>query len=165
MTRRRWLTALAGLLALTAATTATVAAARTPSQSAPACVTVAAPVGSPGADATPPIRCFASVAAAMRAIGQDPNAFVPTRSGTLHAPATQSSPGPPGNPAPGTNCVAEAVPAGAPESSAPPVRCYPTFAQAIAAATGGRVRLPANAGPGSLARVRSIPTSGADVPR
>ena len=54
--------------------------------------------------------------------------------GTAHSPAR--------------HCVAEAVPAG--RSARPAVTCYATFAQSIRAATRGRVRLPANAAPGSV---------------
>lgn len=45
----------------------------------------------------------------------------------------------------GQNCVATAMPAG--DTTPPPMTCYNTFAQAIAAATGGRVHLPASATP------------------
>ena len=51
-------------------------------------------------------------------------------------------------PSPGHHCVARAIPAGS--SAAPVVTCYATFAQSIRAATGGRVRLPADAMPGSV---------------
>jgi FlaG/FlaF family flagellin (archaellin) len=45
----------------------------------------------------------------------------------------------------GQDCVASALPAG--DTSPPPMTCYSTFAAAIAAATGGRVHLPASATP------------------
>jgi hypothetical protein len=48
----------------------------------------------------------------------------------------------------GHYCVAQAVPAGS--SRIPIATCYATFAQAISAATKGRVRLPASAKPGSV---------------
>lgn len=48
----------------------------------------------------------------------------------------------------GQDCVAAALPAG--DTSPPTVTCYNTFAAAIAAATGGRVHLPASATPGSV---------------
>ncbi len=54
--------------------------------------------------------------------------------GTAHSPAR--------------HCVATAVPAGS--SVRPVISCYSTFAQSIRAATKGRVRLPANATPGSV---------------
>jgi hypothetical protein len=47
----------------------------------------------------------------------------------------------------GHNCVARATPLGS--SRAPTFSCYATFAQAVNAATGGRVRLPASATPRS----------------
>ncbi len=48
----------------------------------------------------------------------------------------------------GQSCVATALPDG--DSNPPPMTCYNTFAQAIEAATGGRVHLPASATPGSI---------------
>ena len=48
----------------------------------------------------------------------------------------------------GQNCVAEAEPAGS--MVTPTVTCYSSFSAAIRAATGGRVRLPATARPGSV---------------
>lgn len=51
-------------------------------------------------------------------------------------------------PSTGHYCVAQAVPAGT--SHVAQATCYTTFARAIAAATGGRVRLPASAKPGSV---------------
>lgn len=45
-------------------------------------------------------------------------------------------------------CVAKAEPAGSP--ARPAATCYSTFAASIKAATGGRVRLPASANPGSV---------------
>jgi hypothetical protein len=45
----------------------------------------------------------------------------------------------------GQDCVATALPAG--DAGAPTMTCYDTFAAAIAAATGGRVHLPASATP------------------
>lgn len=48
----------------------------------------------------------------------------------------------------GQNCLASAMPAG--DTSPPPMTCYNTFAAAIAAATGGRVHLPASATPRSV---------------
>lgn len=63
---------------------------------------------------------------------------------TSSSSANSSSPANSASPA----CVARALPAG---STAKPVaHCYTTFAQAIRAATGGRVRLPANATPRSV---------------
>jgi hypothetical protein len=46
------------------------------------------------------------------------------------------------------NCVAEAEPAGS--SVTPTATCYSSFAASIAAATGGRIRLPASAKPSSI---------------
>lgn len=48
----------------------------------------------------------------------------------------------------GQNCVAEAEPAGS--MVTPTATCYSSFSAAIRAATGGRVRLPAKARPGSV---------------
>ena len=48
----------------------------------------------------------------------------------------------------GHNCVARAVPLSS--SQAPKFTCYATFAQAVNAATRGRVRLPASATPQSV---------------
>src|SRR5207245_4320110 len=48
----------------------------------------------------------------------------------------------------GQNCVAQAEPAGS--MATPTATCYSTFSAAIRAATGGRVRLPATARPGSV---------------
>src|ERR1022692_1092684 len=48
------------------------------------------------------------------------------------------------------NCVAEAEPAGS--TVTPTVTCYSSFAASIAAATGGRVRLPASTKPSSITR-------------
>lgn len=48
----------------------------------------------------------------------------------------------------GQNCVAEAEPAG--NMATPTATCYSTFSAAIRAATGGRIRLPATATPGSV---------------
>ena len=48
----------------------------------------------------------------------------------------------------GQNCVAEAEPAGS--MVTPTATCYSSFSAAIRAATGGRVRLPATARPGSV---------------
>ena len=48
----------------------------------------------------------------------------------------------------GQNCVAQAEPAGS--MVTPTATCYSSFSAAIRAATGGRVRLPATAGPGSV---------------
>lgn len=45
-------------------------------------------------------------------------------------------------------CIAEAVPLGS--SLTPTMTCYHSFAASIKAATGGRVRLPASAKPGSV---------------
>jgi hypothetical protein len=48
----------------------------------------------------------------------------------------------------GRYCVARAEPAGS--TARPAMTCYATFSDSIRAATGGRVRLPASARPGSL---------------
>ncbi len=48
------------------------------------------------------------------------------------------------------NCVAEAAPAGS--MVTPTATCYSSFAASIAAATGGRIRLPASTKPGSITR-------------
>ena len=48
----------------------------------------------------------------------------------------------------GQDCVAQAEPAGS--MATPTVTCYSSFSAAIRAATGGRVRLPATARPGSV---------------
>ncbi|MGI9007104.1 MAG: hypothetical protein ACR2FU_13085 [Streptosporangiaceae bacterium] len=53
----------------------------------------------------------------------------------------------------GQACVAMALPAG--DASPPTVTCYASFAQAIAAATGGRVHLPASATPRTVS-IRQI---------
>ena len=47
----------------------------------------------------------------------------------------------------GRHCVAQAVPAGVVPA---PLRCFPTFRGAIAAATGGRVQLPADTDPSKV---------------
>jgi hypothetical protein len=64
--------------------------------------------------------------------------------GGTAASAASAKPGRPG----GHFCVARAVPSGS--TSAASVTCYRTFAASILAATGGRVRLPAHAAPGSV---------------
>jgi len=48
----------------------------------------------------------------------------------------------------GQNCVAQAEPAGSMET--PTATCYSSFSAAIRAATGGKVKLPATARPGSV---------------
>jgi Peptidase inhibitor family I36 len=48
----------------------------------------------------------------------------------------------------GQYCTAQAEPAGS--MATPTVTCYSTFSASISAATGGRVRLPASAKPGSV---------------
>ncbi len=55
-------------------------------------------------------------------------------------------------PASGGNCIGEPSPAGQADDGPLNVRCYPTFAQAVSAATGGRVSLAGTAQPGSLTR-------------
>jgi hypothetical protein len=59
-------------------------------------------------------------------------------------PAVMAGPATSAQAAPNTrHCVQQAVPANSKHQAAPPT-CYATFAEAIAQATGGAVRLPAN---------------------
>jgi hypothetical protein len=50
----------------------------------------------------------------------------------------------------GSNCVAEPTPTGQPDPGPITPRCFASFAQAISAATSGRVNLPASATPQAL---------------